>query len=126
MWENYIIYFIKAQIETAQTEMLNVLGHRLYCLIKLNILLLSGKKTIPELLEDDFLNLKNIISKGKGIVSELVAQHIVHNQYPPKLLSLFDDEDEIGEITKDEIKNIREEYASLMKDESYKEFYGDY
>lgn len=106
--------------------MLNVLGHRLYCLIKLNILLLSGKKTIPELLEDDFLNLKNIISKGKGIVSELVAQHIVYNQYPPKLLSLFDDEDEIGEITKDEIKNIREEYASLMKDESYKEFYGDY
>lgn len=104
--------------------MLNILSHRLYCLIKLNVLLLHGQKTIPDLGDDDFLNIRSILTKNKGILSELVAQHIVLNQIPPKLLSIFDDEDEIGEITRDEIKSSREEYASLLNDQSLREFYG--
>ena len=104
--------------------MLNILSHRFYCLIKLNILLLCGQKTIPELGENDFLNIRSILTKNKGVLSELVAQHVVLNQIPPKLLSIFDDEDEMGEITRDEIKSSREEYASLLNDQSLKEFYG--
>lgn len=104
--------------------MLNILSHRFYCLIKLNILLLCGQKIIPELGENDFLNIRSILTKNKGVLSELVAQHVVLNQIPPKVLSIFDDEDEMGEITQDEIKSCREEYASLLNDQSLKEFYG--
>ena len=109
--------------------MLNVLSHRLYCLIKLNTLLLSGaKRSIPELDEPKdkhLLTIRSILSRGnKGVLSELVAQHIVLNEYPAKLLSIFDDEDEIGEITRDEIKSSREDYVALLNVDANKEFYG--
>lgn len=85
---------------------------------------MCGQKSIQELGENGFLSLRNILTKNKGILSELVAEHIVLNQYPPKLLSIFDDEDEIGEITRDEIKSSREDYMSLLKDSDLKKFYG--
>lgn len=115
----------KAQIETMQSESLNVLSHRLYCLVKLRTLLECGKKSIPDLDDEHFLTIRNIMTRAnKGIFSELVAEHVVLNEYAPKLLSLFDDEDEIGEITKDEIKSSRDEYVALLGDHQLKQFYG--
>ena len=107
--------------------MLNVLSHRLHCLIKLNILLISGTKKSDAGEENDrhfLLTIRSILSRGnKGVLSELVAQHIVVNEYPAKLLSIFDDEDEIGEITRDEIKSSREDYLALLNVPANKEFY---
>lgn len=119
-------------MDSNNVEMLNVLSHRLYCLINLKILLLCGKRSILDLLddneddgsEDTFYNIKKILAKGKGIVSELVAKHAVLNEFAPKLLSILEEDTEFDEITKDGIRDHNQELIAILNDPVHKQFYG--
>lgn len=113
----------KAQVEPTQVEMLSIFSDRFYCLIKLSVLLSCGKKSVLNTLEFDF-NLKSILLKGKGIFSELSARHIVLNEFPAKLLSIIDtDEDKTQTDDTNKIDDT-EDASYLLKDENYLEFYG--
>lgn len=71
-----------------------------------------GKRLEDEKMLDFELTLKNILQKGNGILTEIVAKHIVLNEIPPKLLELIDfDEDS-------------EEKALIESNEFYRNYYG--
>jgi hypothetical protein len=87
--------FFNSQIDT-----LNTLIDRLYCLIKLSILFsstLSSTKSSTFVDEDEKVTydsiptLRSILSKqSKGVLTELIAKFIVHNEISPKLLTIID------------------------------------
>lgn len=96
---------------------MRILSDRLFCLIKLYSLVLIGKKTIlSESFEKSSYSLKTILKKSKGFLSDFLAKHIVLNEYPPKLLTIIDDDEE------DE-NGIKTGGISLLQDERFKEFY---
>lgn len=68
---------LKSQVETSFIETLNLLSDRLICLIKLTILCMCGKKSLIESFEPNSFNLKAILSRGKGILSEIISKNIV-------------------------------------------------
>jgi len=80
-------------------------------------LLLVGKKSVfTETFDKKSFNLKTTLTKSKGYLSDLIAKHVVLNNYPPKLLTFIDTTDEENEESKDG--------CNLLKDQYYKEFYG--
>jgi hypothetical protein len=93
-------------------------------MIRLKVLLMCGNSSI--LNSSDFmeLNLKNVLAKGKGILSEIVAKHIVLNRYPAKLLNVIEEEQEDEEFQSLEEHADRQEELKLLKEPNYKEFYG--
>jgi hypothetical protein len=97
--------------------MLTGLSERTFMLIKFHSLLLTGTKRI----ETASINLKSTFSKGKGVLSEIVAKHIVLNEFPPKILTfitpLLPATDDQAEL------NIDNNPGLLLKDESFREFY---
>ena len=89
--------------------------------------------------------LKNVLSKNKGILSEITAKHVVLNELPPKLLTLIDDDDEnaksefnyevnneklsrVGEsqLKKQIYQDVSLNLSTLLKDPSFKTSYGKY
>ena len=70
-----------------------------------------GTSTLSSYLNFEF-NLKHILQRGKGIISELVGKHVIHNKYPPILLTTIDSEDETQMV------------EILNQNPIYKEFYG--
>lgn len=103
-------------------ENLKILSDRLFSLVKLNILFLCGDRSILETFDINVLTIKNIINKGKGFISEIVSRHIVLNEFSPKLMSLIDNEENDEEIIKDQ----KVETDLLLKNEVFKEFYGNH
>ncbi len=104
--------------------MLTGLSERTFMLIKFQCLLLTGTKQI----ETASITLKSTFSKGKGVLSEIVAKHIVLNEFPPKILTFItptlklsdtpeDDQENQSEMNIDNNPNI------LLKDKTLKKFY---
>ena len=56
--------------------------------------------------------------KGKGVLSELFARHTVLNQFPPKLITHIDTEEE-SEFNED----IEENIDNLLKNTDYNDYY---
>lgn len=98
--------------------MLTNLSERIFTLIKFNCLLLTGNKQ----LDAASINLRNILSKGKGVLSELLAKHIILNEIPPKLLNFIEEEDEAGE----DVAPEKEDPKILLKDDIFNDFYSKY
>ncbi len=63
-------------------------------------------------------NLKYIVTKGKGIFSELLAKHCVQNEFAPKLLTLIESIDESDTST-----DKKDNDSDLLKDQQLYEFY---
>lgn len=111
-------------------DTLNTLIDRLYSLVKLCILFQTSKKPVIELIEPGLFSLKGILSKNKGILSEITARHVVINELPAKLLTLLDDDDkETTDIAQSSAKSKIIDDASvdlsvILADNYYKTFYG--
>ena len=93
-------------------------------MIKLKVLLMCGKSSVLDNNDLMEFNLKNVLIKGKGILSEIVARHIVLNKYPAKLLNVIEEEQEDEEFQSLEEQADRQEELKLLKEPDYKEFYG--
>jgi hypothetical protein len=78
-------------------QKLNILSNRLLDLIKLFYLCQIGTCNSNTYLNFDF-NLKKILQRGKGIISEIVGRHVVYNKFPPFLLTLVDTEQQESNI----------------------------
>jgi len=111
-------------MDSNQIETFDLLIHRIICMIRLKVLLMCGKLSFLDNCDLMEFNLKNVLTKGKGILSEIVAKHIVLNKYPAKLLNFIEEEQEDEEFQSLEEKADRQEELKLLKEPEYKEFYG--
>ena len=103
----------------------------MYSLLKLYCLFFVGKKSVLDIMDNSVFSLRSILSKGKGVLSEILAKHIVLNKFPPRLLSFSEDFNEGGEdnLTMNEIapnQNTPQDDKDLLKDETFSEFYCEY
>jgi hypothetical protein len=89
---------------------LSVLQNRLLSLIQIQTLLSIGNDTSLISKLDFELSVRNILNKGQNIISDLVAKHIVLNEYPSSILLEYDNED---------ISSI------INENEYYKRFHGN-
>lgn len=96
------------------TDSLSTLYERLFSLIKIRNLIRIGKKLEDEKMLDFEFTLKNVLLKGNGILTEIVAKHIVINKIPPKLLQAIDMNEE------------SEEKTLLASNQFYQTYYGKY
>ena len=69
-------------------------------------------------------NLRSILSRGKGVFSELLAHNVIQNDISPKLLNLLEDDSNAEENKEDE--QLGDDLKILLKDEKYKKIYGLY
>lgn len=96
----------------------------MFSLLKLKLLFLCGKKSVLDDVDFDF-SIKNILAKGKGILSELTSKHVVLNEISSKLLNIIDEDENDEEINKNESSKIDKENGKiLLKYEANREFYG--
>ena len=102
---------LKDDLSLKTVESLNTLSNRLFDLNKVFYLCQIGTSSLNSYLNFDF-NLKNILQRGKGIISEIIGKHIIHNKYPPVLLTLIESENDATQL---DVLN-----SNLL----YKEFYG--
>ena len=96
----------------------------MFCLAKFKILIISLDKPVLEIPEISSFNLRNILARGKGAFSELLAHNVIQNDISPKLLNILDEDDEeVMEVKADE-EQMGEELKVLLKDKKSKDFYG--
>ena len=120
----WIVRSIIARFEpnsSTHIEMLNTLIDRLYCLIKLNILYLCGKKSIldnAQLLDlgSASFNLRAVLNKGKGVLSEITAKHVILNEFQPKLLTVYDEDED----NNDKVSGLEEDKKSTNESSQFK------
>ena len=104
----------KANLSFKTTDSLSTLYERLFCLIKIRNLIKIGKKLEDEKMLDFELTLKNILQKGNGILTEIVAKHIVLNEIKPRLLQVID------------MHEDSEEKKKIISNEFDRNYYGFY
>ena len=117
------------------------MSNRLFSLAKFYRLLLCGgdRYVFNYYIAHEWFTLKNILSKSKGILTEILAKHCVLNELSPKLLNTIDlnDEDLAGSDkveagpnkmsdTDKEEAQIRKDNLLLLENEANKEFYGEF
>jgi hypothetical protein len=102
-------------------------------LVKLKVLLSCGVKSDLNTFETSYFNIKNLLSKNKGILSEITAKHIILNDYPPTLLTELELDEKHDYRTEKQNEsqtrkiNINEnsmDLKTLMADQNYSKFYG--
>lgn len=111
VWIFRSILNISSRNETNDIETLSSLSDRLITLTKFNLLLTIGNKKI----DTDSINLRSILSKGNGVLSEILAKHVVLNEFPPLLLTLID--------TSDQIDDEKENPMHLLENQEFSDFY---
>ena len=79
-------------------------------------LLSIGRKSIFSSLEANWFCVRNVMLKGKGVFSELLAKHVALNQFPALLLTHIDNESSPSEL-------IEEDVEKLLQNKEYAEFY---
>ena len=84
----------------------------MFTLIQFYSLLFVGKSPM----DTSGLSLKTILSRGKGVLSEILAKHIIACELPPKLLTFIEAADPIEEKNADN-------GADLLSDNTFNEFY---
>lgn len=80
-------------------------------LIQIKRLLSIGNDSVLKSLDFEF-SVRNILNKGRNIISDLVAKHIVLNEFPFSILSEHDNE-KVSSIT--ECNKIYREFNGNLK-----------
>ena len=114
--------FLKVN-DSSNTDALIKLEEKIFILIRFHNLLLTGNFDVQQ---SNSINLKYIFTQGKGVLTEILARHIVLNKFPPKLLTFpeTDNEDDLENPETNVVLDVQDDLKLLLQNAVYKEFYG--
>jgi hypothetical protein len=97
--------------------------------MKLNVLFCCGKLSVLDRFESGYFTIRNLLRKGRGILSEITAYHVTMNDIPPKLLTVLGLDEKSESCLETQSKNTNDvdesniELKILLNDSYYKGIY---